>query len=529
MALGGGVVLVLFAGLMAFRLLNFVGDVTGKRVAGDVTPTADAQALLQATATAQTRQCAVSLDCPTPGPNGLLQPTAVVPLPTLAATVTPDPSNSKIVQRIKAGERISVVYMGYGGLGHEGAYLTDTVLVLSFDPKSQTVSEYNIPRDLYLSVPGGPAGKTWKSKANGIFSTIMKWEKPTQDDLDPRYRWTNPKEQHDAAANLVANTVQGVLGFKIDYWLTMNFDAFRKLIDNMGGVQVCVDRAFVDNDYPRNDNDTVDAGVMTIKFDKGCQTMSGERAIEFARSRKSNSLEGGDFARSARQMKVIQAIKDEVLRRNLLTNAWSYMDALQGNLRVSMPPDELFSLATYFNSSEGKGVVSAVKFDPEIMDGNNLVQELDQGGAIGYSVIPQAGQDKYGDIQAWAKRSMTYALIRREQISLQVLNSTGVAGKANAVADFLADRGFRQAEPEASPVLDETTLFDYTEGKGAANVAQLKQFLPTMKVVVRTPDKKPYETAPGLMLYLGKDYKGINTAAVNNIGQGNAAPTPVKP
>ncbi len=517
-AIGTAAVFVMILGLLAFRVVNFVGGVTAERKS-DVIPTADVSVMAQATATAQARLCAASIDCTTPNrnsnstPNPIIKPTVVAALPT----ATPNITNSKIVQRIKAGEQISVVYMGYGGQGHEGEYLTDTILVLSFDPKTQTVAEYNIPRDLYLSVPGGPNGKTWEGKANGIFSTLMKWEKPTQDDLDPRYRWTNPQQQHEAAANLVANTVQGIVGFKIDYWVTMNFDAFRKLIDQMGGVTICVERPFTDTEYPRNDNDKLDAGLMTVSFKVGCQVMNGERAIQFARSRKSkDNLEGGDFARSARQMKVIQSIKEEILRRNLITNALSYMDALQGNFRVSMPADELFSLASYFNSAEGKSTISGIKFDPEIMTGNNFLKDIDKGGEIGYAVIPMAGQDKYSEIQTWIKKNFTFYAIRRENVRLQVLNSTGVSGKAGSLADYLADQGFRQADSEASALEDTTFLIDYTNGAATANLAQLKQFLPNIPVYTKTADKKPYDNAPDLMLYLGKDYKGIST--------GNAAP-----
>ncbi len=522
--IGTAAVIALLIGILALRVFSFVDDLKANRVS-DATPTVDTQAMAQVTATALARRCAVVADCTTasPGSGSVLAAPTVTPL---APTATPDVSNSKVVQRIKGGERVTVMYMGYGGPGHEGEYLTDTILVLSYDPKSQTVAQFNIPRDLYLSVPGGPGGKTFKTKVNGIFSLIMKWDKPNQDDLDPKYHWSNPKQQHEAGANLAANAIQNVLGIKIDYWITMNFDGFRSLIDKMGGVNVCVERSFVDNKYPRNDNDKVDAGVMTVKFDKGCQVMNGERAIQFARSRKSEGLEEGDFARSARQMKVIAAIKEDVLKKNLLTNALSYMDALQGNLRVSMEPDELFALANYFNSSEGKQSAVDLKFDPEIMTGNNFLKDLDKGAELGYVLIPQAGEDKFTDIHTWAKKAFTFALVRREQMNLQVLNATGVTGKANNLADFLSDQGFRQAEPEAAPVIDETVLYDYSEGKATTNINKLKEFLPGLKIIAAAPDKKPYDTAPPLMLYLGKNYKGV---ATGSNGQGGAVPPTVKP
>ena len=253
-----------------------------------------------------------------------------------------------------------------------------------------------------------------------------------------------------------------------------------------------------------------------------------ERAIEFARSRKSNSLEGGDFARSARQMKVVQAIKDQVLHSNLFTNALSYMDALQGNLLISMSPDELFSMANYFNSADGKALATKVHFDPEIMTGNNFLQDTDKGGDVGYALIPQLGQDKYKDIQSWVQHDFTYALIRREQATLQVLNATGTPGRSNNLTNFLDDQGFRQAEADTAPNEDQTFLMDYTNGAATANLAQLKQFLPNMPIYNKTADKKPYEGAPDLMLFIGKDYKGVNTdtTSVNSTTGLNPTPQP---
>ncbi len=500
---------VVVTGLLVFRVFNFVDDLRANRI-GDALPTPDVQVAMLATVTAQARLCAASANCTTaPVISVSVTSLASTPVPSIAPTATPNISNSKVVQRIKSGERLNVMYAGYGGPGHDGEYLTDTILVLSYDPKTQTVAQFNIPRDLYVPVPGLVGGKTFNSKVNGVFSTIMKWEKPTQDELDSKYRWTDKKSQHEAGANLLANTVQNVLNLKIDYWATMNFDAFRSLIDKMGGVTVCVERSFVDNDYPRNDNDQIDAAVMTIKFDKGCQVMNGERAIQYSRSRKSKGLEEGDFARSARQMKVISAIKDEAPKKNLAVNALGYMEALQGNLRVSMEPDELFALANYFNSSEGKTTIQDLKFDPEIMTGNNFLQDIDKGGALGYVLLPKAGESSFSDIHAWVKQAFQYSSIRREQVRIQVLNASGVQGKASNLSDFLDLRGFRQAQVEAVATEEESFLLDFTNGTATANLNQLKQFLPNIKVVSRPADKKPYENAPDMILYVGKDYKGV--------------------
>jgi LCP family protein required for cell wall assembly len=518
-------VIIISIAILLIRVFSFANSVSGERKS-DATPTADVQAVVQLTATAEAKRCAVSLDCLTPTPGVANTALAITPTPVMQATATPrvDVSGSKVVSRIKNNERVTMLYMGYSDPGRDAAYLTDTVLVLSYDPQTQTVTQFNVPRDLYVSVPLLAGGKTTKAKMNGVFSTIMGWEKPTQDELDSKYRWTNKAQQHEAAANLVANTVQNVLGFKVDYWMTMNFYAFKSLIDRMGGVTVCVDRAFVDNTYPRNDDDKVDAGVITVRFEKGCQLMDGNKAIQFARSRNSKSEEGGDFARSARQMKVISAIKDEILKKNLVGNALGYMDALQDTLRVSLPLDEMASVAAFFNSDDGKKIIKDIKFAPEIMTGNNFLRDVDKGGTIGYALVPREGEDKYTNIQAWVQNSFKHSNLRRENVRIQVLNATGIKDREEPLTEFFTEEGFRQADSEPVPVEDATFLIDYTGGAATAHLERLKGYLPDLKVTTSSVAKKPYENAPDLMLYIGKDYKGITTGRA--AGQPTQTPKP---
>ena len=500
----GGVALLL-VGLLALILLrvtSFVSESTGAvRTDSFQPPTVNAVA----TSTAKAREA--DLFGQPAAPANPVATVSVLPLPT----ATQLPSSTKLADRIKSGERITTLFMGYGGEGHEGAYLTDTMLMISYDPKTKTVAQFNIPRDFYLFVNSGPNGAGYWGKANGIFSTIMKWEEPTQDKLDLRYHWKDDKSKHDAAANLAADTLQKVMGLKIDYWATLNFDGFRKLIDAMGGIDLNVERDFTDYDYPRNDNDQIDAGVMTVKFVAGPQHMDGERAIQFARSRKSKGLEEGDPARSRRQMKVIAAVKEKALKQNLALDMVKYLDALQGNLRMTLSFEELRGLASYITSSDGKALADSSKFDSEIMTGNNILQVVEQPE---YRVIPKEGQGKYTQMQQWVQTAFTYAELRREQVSAQVLNASGVNGVAGKWADYLFEHGFRMAEAEAAPVIDKTTLFDYTNGVATANIKQIQKYFPDIKVISQTVDQKPYPGAPDLMLYLGKDYKNV-TASTN--------------
>ncbi|MEI6043196.1 MAG: LCP family protein [Chloroflexota bacterium] len=488
----GGVALiaVVIIGFLILKVSNFVGDSTGA-VRTNMFETPAVNAVATSTALAIEAEL-----------FGRPKSSPVAPTPQL-------PISNKVVDRIKNGERITVLMLGYGGTGHEGAFLTDTLLLSSYDPQTKTVTQFNIPRDLYVFAAYGPKGVGYWTKINAIFAYLMEGASLNQEKLDPRYQWKDDKGKQDAAANLVADTVQKFMGVRVDYWVAMNFDGFRKLVDSMGGIDINVERAFVDNEYPRNDNDQIDAGIMTVKFEAGLQHMDGERAIQFARSRKSKGLEEGDPARSRRQMKVIAAIKEKALKQNLAFDLLKYLDALQGNIRTTLSFDELRGLASYVTTTEGKGLADSSKFDSEIMTGNNVLQAIEQPE---YRIIPQEGQGKYTELQQWVQTAFTYAELRREQVFIQVVNVSEVTGIAAKWSDYLLTHGFRVIEAGNDTTEDKSVLRDYTNNTAIGNIKQIQKYFPGIKVVSQTADKKPYEGAPDLMLYLGKDYKAISTS-----------------
>ncbi|MBI2017561.1 LCP family protein [Candidatus Daviesbacteria bacterium] len=246
--------------------------------------------------------------------------------------------------------RVNVLLLGMAGGKHDGATLTDTILVGSYDLKNKQLHLISIPRDLWL-----PA---LQSKTNAVYQTGLK----------------------DRNGLSFAKTVIGnVIGLPIQYSLRIDFHGFVEAIDAMGGIEVEVSKTFDDYNYPitGKENDlcgykeeekdfsedeakalNIEAGIRKVfispegriatdsaqedqgakyfscryehlYFDKGLNLMDGETALKFVRSRHGTSGEGSDFARSKRQEKVIQAIRDKVLSVETLTNPKKLGDLLQ--------------------------------------------------------------------------------------------------------------------------------------------------------------------------------------------------------
>jgi len=159
----------------------------------------------------------------------------------------------------------------------------------------------SLPRDLWVEDPRGA-----KSKINAVY-TLNK-----QDETDDV-----------SGGDAIMKVAGDVLGVPVHYYAVVNFELFKEVIDTLGGVEVEVERSFVDYYYPiegmenaPNLNDRYE----TVAFDKGLQTMDGARALRYVRSRKGTNGENTDFARSERQQRLISAIKTKALSLETLIN-----------------------------------------------------------------------------------------------------------------------------------------------------------------------------------------------------------------
>ncbi|MEI7555558.1 LCP family protein [Candidatus Chlorohelix sp.] len=443
------------------------------------------------------------------------QPSTAIPLTTssvqttvaIVPTATPEPADP-IVQKIRRGEKISLMLLGYGGGGHDGGYLTDTILQVIFDPAKKAVTMVSIPRDLWVFVPYGGAKVGYWGKINSAFSYVM--ETNDTKSLSNRYRYNpeNLNSRVDAASILTKDIIESITGVPVDYWAVVSFDGFRQFINAIGGVYLNVEKTFDDYEYPRNDDPNIDPGYMHIHFDAGWQTLNGERAIEYSRSRHSLQ-DGNDFGRSKRQMNVIQAVKDKVTKPDILLKALPIMDALQGKIRTSLSFDRVTALASYFRSSEGSSQTSNVFFVPMVLSNTNYLTDSNSDPSI-YYLEPIEGEGNYKAIQAWVRTALLYPEIKRENLTLQVQNATGLSKPGVTATTLLKGQGLTVLEPQWATSQLFTEIVDYTNGKGVASLKALRNIFPTVPITQREPPVKGY-TGPDVVIVLGKDYSKDNS------------------
>jgi len=227
---------------------------------------------------------------------------------------------------MNTSDRVNILLLGYGGAGHDGAYLTDSMVIMSLIPSTHHTTLISVPRDLWIQYPPSSGNYT---KINAVYPIA-----------------SNNNANPVAGGNAIAQKVSLVTGLNIQYWMTINFTGFSKFIDAIGGVNVNVPDAFTAN-YPANDDPSINASWITVHFSKGLQHMNGARAIIYARARYviDNPAEGSDFARSNRQQLIMQAALSQLKNWHNWPSLFDAMNALKQTLYTNLSLADLAQFA----------------------------------------------------------------------------------------------------------------------------------------------------------------------------------------
>ncbi|HEX7735818.1 MAG TPA: LCP family protein [Ktedonobacteraceae bacterium] len=266
-------------------------------------------------------------------------------------------------------DRVNFLIMGYGGSGHDGSFLTDSMVIISLLPQSHHTTLVSIPRDLWVQNPANSGNYT---KLNAVYPVAAGATN------------TNPVAGGDATAAKISK----ITGLQINYWMTINFTGFKDFINAIGGVDVNVPDSF-NACYPKNDDAAVDAGWLKIQFNKGVQHMDGATAIEYARAREPvevcssarsiNQAELSDFGRSRRQQLIMQAALLKLKQWQTWPQLFNAMDTLKHTLYANLSLADLSQFALKMNLSDAHRVGLSnqnVLEDATASDGQYILQPV---------------------------------------------------------------------------------------------------------------------------------------------------------
>lgn len=219
------------------------------------------------------------------------------------------------------GERVNVLLLGYSDESRDGAFLSDSINVLSIDRATDETALIAIPRDLWVE---GVAEVPQNMKVNealriGYYAGGI-----------------------ENGAELASKAAAQVTGLDIHGWIALDFQGFEAMVDAIGGVTLENPTAF---SYTW-DETRYFAGAWEGSFEAGTLQLSGQEALDYARVRYASEVaESSDFARSVRQQTVLRAIRAKVNGWRTLPDGLAVSGALEDHLKTNLGVLDLVMLA----------------------------------------------------------------------------------------------------------------------------------------------------------------------------------------
>lgn len=228
------------------------------------------------------------------------------------------------------------------------------------------------------------------------------------------------------------------------------------------------------------------------------QTMDGETALKYARSRETTS----DFDRAARQQIILLAVRSQLMSANTLTNPKKIAELtgiVGDHVRMDLSLTDLQHLLEIVQSIDQSQIVT------KVLD-NGPTGPLKSISDGGYYLVPKTGN--FTEVQRIAHELFTDPNLTKEQAKIEILNGTGEAGTARELQLDLEALGYTIVSIDKTETTSKTVFSDYTGGK----VPFTARFLSDRLGVSVTPATRPAGSAADLVLVLGQDYKPVNLA-----------------
>jgi len=311
--------------------------------------------------------------------------------------------------------------------GEQGYFRTDTMILLHINPKTGDVGMISFPRDLWVPVPG-----YWETRINSAHVI------------------GDAKKYPGGGPALAKKTVENFIGQPVDYYVRINFEGFRKLLEEIGCIDIDVPKLIDDPTFP-DDN----YGYDPLYLEPGHYCMDADLALKYARTRHVDS----DFGRMQRQQQVIMAIKDKVLSTgelpHLVSRAPTLLNILSDSVSTDMPLSKMIALANVARNlnldNMRRLIIDVNMVEPTITEKGAAVlmpkmdvirAALDDFfAADGAAAEPGAEQPTATSPPSPAPATPTSPSVQQD-VRLVVLNGAGQPGQEKELSDILIAHGY---------------------------------------------------------------------------------------
>ena len=333
-------------------------------------------------------------------------------------------------------ERVNVLLLGIDSrCEEEGPVRTDSMMLISIDPIGKSMSLLSLPRDLWVEIPAFGPDRINKANYLGELNA---------------YPGGGPA--------LATETVESFLGIPVDYYVTVNFEAFRDFINLIDGIQIDVPEAINDQNYPDECY-----GYDPFVMGTGVQSMNGPIALKYARTRATTN---GDIDRAERQQAVILAVRQKLLDVNmiptLITRSPQLWRTFQDNVSTSFSELEVIQLALLVQDIHRPNIRSGV------IDFNYVYNETTPDGqqvlVPRYDEVRRLREDLFPPVEPPPPVVENLpALVGEEDARVVVYNGTQTFGLAGETQAYLLDQGINVVDigNADSSIVPTTLVIDY--------------------------------------------------------------------
>lgn len=370
--------------------------------------------------------------------------------------------------------------------GHEGASLTDSMMILSVDQNKKNAYMMSIPRDLWVKYHTA-CNAGYEGKINSYFSCMGGGSGGVDEDR--------------AALTKTSDFIGEMVGLNIQYGVNVNYTVMRDLVNAVGGITVTIESRDPNGQMDSNfdwkcgvgDRKVTRAQVLErcppsghyIDYPNGPVHLDAEHALYLAQARGDSAptygFEQSNFDREKNQQKIIKAIREKALSAGILANPGkvsNIIDSLGNNLRTTFEAKEVRTLVSLAQSIKDNDIQSISLIDAE----PSLVKT---GNYNGVSVVmPSEGIFQYDAIQAYLQKKLSSDPIVREGAVVTVLNGSGVSGAGQSEADELTKAGFNVDAVATAPDGTYAAIEVYQVGTGMS--ATKAKLAARYKVMVKT-------------------------------------------
>jgi polyisoprenyl-teichoic acid--peptidoglycan teichoic acid transferase len=317
---------------------------------------------------------------------------------------------------VPAVKRTTILLLGVDARPGQKIARTDSIILLTFNPETNSAGMLSIPRDLKVR----PSSLNRDMKITSVYPAGEAVGYP------------------GGGAALLGQTITELLGYPIDHYVIVNFEGFKGIIDLIGGVDITVPYEIYDDKYP-DDN----YGYLPpVHFLPGKQHMDGDTALKYARTRHADN----DYARAGRQQQVIMAIKDKIMSQGQLASLLPRLPglavAMANSVQTDVPVDKAITLARTLDKMDLNNVA-------RVVINQKMGSVIQNDPALGYTLVPDVPKVRAAADAIFADKAVgptTEEVLRQtvqaEAAKVVLLNGTQEKGLASKVQARLVTEGY---------------------------------------------------------------------------------------